>query len=179
MLSLDPGKQAITYQLQSKKFNSANDYANYKLGVEFRFRALDSLEAVYKVEEENMHRFKVLEKQVFADLDEAALYFTLIKPDSRYYESAMNFLDDTDMERGVFKYEVAHRLLEIYATFSKEKKDIERDKYESLVLQNYKEAATYFERIPVHSWYYESAQKYIKFYMENPFEGTMYRLQEY
>lgn len=173
LLNLDPGKQAITYQLKSKKFNPENDYANYKLGVEFRFRALDSLEAVYKVEEKNMYRFNVLEKSVFSDLDEAALYFTLIKPPSRYYESAMNFLDDTDMERGIFKYEVAHRMLEIYATFSEEKKNEERERYEGQILQYYSEAAEYFELIPMHSWYYESAQSYLKFYLDNPFNTEL------
>lgn len=169
LLSMSPRRMAISYQLKARQFNPENDATNYRIGVEFRFRALDSLEAVYEVTERNQDRFVVLERQVFADLDEAALYFNLIKPNSRYYESAVNFLDDTDYERGIFKYETAHRLLEIFNTFSTEKKKLTSKKYEQLVLSSYRQAAEYFELIPTNSWYYEYAQNYLKYYLENPF----------
>jgi hypothetical protein len=171
LLNMNISKKAIAYQLKARKFNPHNDDTNYKLGVEYRFRALDSLEAVYKVTEYNMDRFNQLEKQVFADLDEAALYFNLIKPSSRYYKKAQIFLDDTDFERGVFNYEIPHRLLEIYATFSDEKKKDSRAKYEADILQYYQKAGEYFALIPTHSWYYEKAQDYINIYLNNPFEG--------
>ena len=172
MLELNPSKQAITYQLKARKFNPENEAANYKLGLEYRFRALDSLEAVYNVTEQNTEMFGRLQKQVFLDLDEAALYFNLIKPNSHYYESAQKFLDDTDFERGVFNYEQAHRLLEIYSTFSDNKKDLLKDKYDADSLQLYQEAANYFTLIPTHSWYYKSAQEYLTIYLINPFERT-------
>jgi hypothetical protein len=95
----------------------------------------------------------------------------LIKPGSRYYEKAQIFLDDTDFERGVFNYEIPHRLLEIYATFSDEKKKDSRAKYEADILQYYQKAGEYFALIPTHSWYYEKAQDYINIYLNNPFEG--------
>ena len=171
LLDMNPSKKAISYQLKALEFNPNNDDTNYKLGVEYRFRALDSLEAIYKVTENNMDRFDQLEIQVFADLDEAALYFNLIKPSSPHYERAQVFLDDTDFERGVFNYEIPHRLLEIYATFSDDKKKATRAKYEGDILQYYQKAAEYFALIPTHSWYYDKAQKYINFYLNNPFEG--------
>ena len=169
ILKLNPSEKAIVYQLKARQFNPENDATNYRLAIEYRFRALDSLDAVYKINEKNFFRFKQMEKQVFADLDKAALYFTLIKPTSRYYESAQNFLDDTVFERGVFKYEVAHRLLEIYATFPTQKKEAKEVEFEQMVLQYYHEAATYFSEIATNSWYYESAQGYLKFDLNNPF----------
>ena len=170
LLDMNPSKKAISYQLKARKFNPHNDATNYKLGVEYRFRALDSLEAIYKVTEQDMERFGSLEIQVFADLDEAALYFHLIKPQSHYYERTQIFLDDTDFERGVFNYEISHRLLEIYATFSDDKKNLMKDKYEADILMYYQKASQYFILIPTHSWYYEKAQKYIELYLNNPFE---------
>ena len=171
LLDMNPSKKAITYQLKALEFNPHNDDTNYKLGLEYRFRALDSLEAVYKVTEQNMDRFAQLETQVFEDLDEAALYFNLIKPGSQHYKRAQIFLDDTDFERGVFNYEIPHRLLEIYATFSDDKKKAMRQQYEDDILQYNIKAAEYFTLIPTHSWYYDKAQKYINFYLNNPFEG--------
>lgn len=170
LLNMNQSKKAITYQLKALKFNPHNDATNYKLGVEYRFRALDSLEAVYKVTEKNMYRFDRLKTQVFSDLDEAALYFNLIKPSSQYYKKAQILLDDTDFERGVFNYEIPHRLLEIYATFSEDKKKVMRAKYEGDILQYYQKAGEYFALIPTHSWYYEKAQDYINLYLDNPFE---------
>lgn len=172
LLDMNSTKKAITYQLKARKFNPNNDATNYKLGLEYRFRALDSLEAVYKVSEQDMERFGQLETQVFADLDEAALYFHLIKPQSHYYDRSQIFLDDTDFERGVFNYEISHRLLEIYATFSDDKKKIQRDNFEADILLYYQKASQYFDMIPTHSWYYEKAQKYLELYLDNPFEGN-------
>jgi len=170
LLSMNSTKKAITYQLQAREFNPNNDETNYTLAAEYRFRALDSLEAVYDVTERDTSRFSLLQEQVFADLDEAALYFTLIKPDSRYFESSQVFLDDTDFERGVFMYETAHRILEIYGTFSSSKKEDLGETYEDIVKDYYQKAAGYFELIPTTSWYYEEAQNYLKFYLENPFD---------
>ena len=170
LLTMDATKKAITYQLRAREFNPYNDDTNYSLANEYRFRALDSLEAVYDVTEQESDRFNQLQKQVFADLDEAALYFNLIKPNSRYYESSQVFLDDTDFERGVFMYETAHRLLEIFGTFSKAKKEDMTETYEDLVKSYYQSAAEYFELIPTTSWYYEAAQNYLKFYLDNPFD---------
>ena len=172
LLKMNPSKKAITYQLKARKFNPENEATNYRLGLEYRFRALDSLEAVYKVTERNLEMFGRLQKQVFLDLDEAALYFNLIKPSSDYYETAQKFLDDTDFERGVFSYEQAHRLLEIYSTFSDNKKELLKDKYEADILLLYQEAANYFTLIPTNSWYYKSAQEYLTLYLINPFAGT-------
>ena len=171
LLEMNPSKKAISYQLKARKFNPHNDATNYKLGLEYRFRALDSLEAIYKVTEQDMERFGQLETQVFADLDEASLYFNLIKPQSHYYERSQIFLDDTDFERGVFNYEISHRLLEIYATFSDDKKEVIRNKYEADIIMYYQKASQYFILIPTHSWYYDSAQDYINLYLNNPFEG--------
>lgn len=171
LLDMNPSKKAITYQLKARNFNPHNDATNYKLGVEYRFRALDSLEAVYKVTEDDMERFGQLETQVFADLDEAALYFHLIRPQSHYYDRSQIFIDDTDFERGVFNYEISHRLLEIYASFSDDKKNEMRDKYEADILLFYQKASQYFILIPAQSWYYKSAQEYINQYLNNPFEG--------
>ena len=171
LLDMNPSKKAISYQLKALEFNPNNDETNYKLGVEYRFRALDSLETIYKVTEHDMDRFDQLEIQVFSDLDEAALYFNLIRRSSRHYKRAQIFLDDTDFERGVFNYEIPHRLLEIYATFSENKKKALQSKYEEDILQYYQKAAEYFALIPTNSWYYEKAQKYITLYLNNPFEG--------
>ena len=172
LLKMNPGKKAIAYQLKARKFNPDNEAANYKLGLEYRFRALDSLEAIYDVTEQNMEMFGRLERQVFLDLDEAALYFNLIKPSSYYYESAQKFLDDTDFERGVFNYEKAHRLMEIYSTFSDAKKKLLRDRYEQDIIRLYQKAGDYFTLIPSHSWYYKSAQEYLTLYLNNPFAGN-------
>jgi len=171
LLEMNPSKKAISYQLKALEFNPNNDETNYKLGVEYRFRALDTLEAIYKVTEHDMDRFDQLEIQVFSDLDEAALYFHLIRPTSRHYKRAQIFLDDTDFERGVFNYEISHRLLEIYGTFSEDKKKAMQSKYEQDILRYYQNAAEYFLLIHANSWYYEKAQKYINVYLTNPFEG--------
>ena len=162
--------RTITYQLMARDFNSANDEANYKLGVEYRFRGLDILELIYKVEDIDTVIFQELEGRSFAAFNEAALYFTLIKPGSRYYESSQVFLDDTDFERGVFKYEVAHRMIELNNRFDHSDKKRFRQEVERLVLKNYEEAAIYFKLISRHSWYYEKAQEYLNEYLKNPFE---------
>jgi hypothetical protein len=175
-LKLNSHERTISHQLQVRAFNPGNDDANYKLAVEYRFKGLDFLEKVYDVPADEIQRFDQLEKVVFSNFDEAALYFSLIKPNSSYYESAQVFLDDTDFERGVFKYEVAHRLLEIYNTFSPSEKTTHRSYYENAILDNYRNAAIYFERIPRHSWYYDKAQDYLKKYLKNPFkESTLVR----
>ncbi len=171
-LELNAHERTISYQLQAKAFNPRNDDANYKIGLEYRFKALDYLETVYDVAADDQQMFDRLEEVVFYNLDEAALYFSLIKPSSRYYESTQVFLDDTDFERGVFKYEVAHRMLEIYNSFSARKKLQHRDYYENAILEHYKNAAIYFERIPHHSWYYEKAEEYLQNYLVNPFKET-------
>jgi hypothetical protein len=169
LLDKPQAERSITYQLMAREFNSANDAANYELGVEYRFRGLDILESIYKVEEIDTVKFLELEERSFAAFNEAALYLTLIKPGSRYYESAQVFLDDTDFERGVFKYEVAHRVMELYNRFSQADKQFFRHEVECLVLRYYRQAAIYFELIPRHSWYYEKSQEYLNKYLKNPF----------
>ena len=163
-------ERTITYQLMAREFNPANDAANYALAAEYRFRGLDILETIYNVETMDTAVFNRLEKESFAAFNEAALYFTLIKPGSRYYRTSQVFLDDTDFERGVFKYEVAHRLIELYNRKDAEEKKKLRLSTEEMILHYYAEAAEYFELIPRHSWYYEKAQEYLNEYLRNPFE---------
>ncbi len=161
--------RTITYQLMAREFDPNNDKANYKLGLEYRYKGLDTLEAIYKVEYPDTVIFNQLERSAFASFDEAALYFTLIKPGNYYYESAQVFLDDTDFERGVFKYEVAHRIIELYNQYTPQQKENSREFIEQLILKYYQQAAIYFEGIPGYSWYYEKAQEYLKDYLKNPF----------
>jgi len=170
LTSMNSSRKAISYQLAARNFNPENELTTYRLGVEYRFRALDSLDAVYNIGEDEFERFTQLEKSIFTDLDEAALYFALIKPNSSYYKSAQDLLDDTEYERGVFKYEVGHRLLDIYHDFPKLKKELLRRKYSEMISSYYKDASSYFSLISKNSYHFEGAQTYLTQYLKNPFE---------
>jgi len=170
LISMNSSRKAISYQLAARNFNPENESVTYRLAVEYRFRALDSLDVVYNIGENELERFTQLEKSVFSDLDEAALYFALIKPNSSYYKSAQDLWDDTEYERGVFKYEVGHRLLDIYHDFPQQNKELLRRKYNEMIASYYKEARSYFSSILKNSYHYDSAQKYLNQYLNNPFE---------
>ena len=110
-----------------------------------------------------------IESKVFALLDEAAFHFTGIKPSSKYYVSAQDLLDETVFDKGIFKYEVAHRLLEIFLTFNESEKVQKRLEYEQLVDKYFEEARIYFAMIPKDSWYREAATVYIRDYLDKSF----------
>ena len=107
--------------------------------------------------------------RVFNLFSEAAFHFSGLKPSSPYFESAQNFLDETIYERGVFKYEVAHRLLEIYNAYGESTKANKYVKYEQMVNKYFEEARYYFDQIPHDSWYYENAYSYLNFHLTKQF----------
>lgn len=166
LLNLDASMKKIEYQKRASRFNPKNTGSDYYLGVEYLYRGLDSLELLKQVQDQNIAEIVPhLEIRIFSLLDEAAFHFSGIKPSSRFYESAQNFLDETTYEKGVFKYEVAHRLLELFGTFNEEEKASKYNRYEQLVDQYFAEAKIYFLQIPTDSWYYENATSYINRYL--------------
>jgi len=170
LLGLDASLRKIEYQRRVSLFNPRNTGSNYYLGVEYLYRGLDSLELLKQVEDRDITiKIPHLEIRIFNLLDEAAFHFYGIKPSSRFYESAQNFLDETTYEKGVFKYEVAHRLLELFGTFNEQEKVNNYQRYEQLVNQYFAEAKIYFSQIPTDSWYYEDAMSYVNNFLVKQF----------
>ena len=169
-LALDASTRKIEYQKRASIFNPKNTSADYHIGVEYLYRGLDSLERIHDMSEVEIESgVDELETQVFNLLSEAAFHFTGLKPSSPYFESAQNFLDETIYERGVFKYEVAHRLIEIYNTFDAGTKAAKFDEYQKRVDKYFAEAKSYFAQIPFDSWYYEHAYSYLNYHLTKEF----------
>ena len=170
LLSLDASLRKIEYQKRASLFNPKNSGSDYHLGVEYLYRGLDSLELLNQMRDVDIeNKIPLLEQLIFELFSEAAFHFSGVKPSSPYYESAQNFLDETIYERGVFKYEVAHRLLQLFTEFNEDLKSTEYQRYEGLVNQYFDEARSYFLKIPFDSWYYDHAMSYVNHYLEKDF----------
>ena len=170
LLEMEPSKKTISYQLKALQFNPDNDASNYNLGVEYRFRALDLRDGLAKILAFETAKIEQREQQANEELDKAIAYFNLIRPSSSYYPSTQKLLDGIDYERGVLSYEAAYRLIDIYNGFSEDKKKIMKDNYETDILNYLEKAGDAFALVPRQSLSYKEAQKYIEFYLINPFE---------
>lgn len=169
-MSMNASDRILDYQKRASVFNPKNTGANYHRGVEYLYRGLDSLELLDQVQDADIDTaIPYLEKRVFSMLQEAAFHFSGIRPSSPYYESAQNFLDETIYDRGVFKYEAAIRLIDIYREFDPSKKKTSFKRYESLVNRYFEEAKIYFQQVPFDSWFHDQAKSYINYYLDKKF----------
>jgi hypothetical protein len=170
LLGLDASMRTIEYQKRASLFNPKNSGSDYHMGVEYLYRGLDSLALLNQITDAEIEsKIPLLEQRIFAMFSEAAFHFSGVKPSSPYYESAQTFLDETIYERGVFKYEVAHRLLRLYADFNTDLKKTQYQRYEGLIDQYFVEAKSYFLQVPFDSWYYEDAMSYVNHYLQRKF----------
>ena len=170
LFELDASMFKIEYQKRVSLFNPNNTSADYFIGTEYLYRGLDLLETVHELTTPDIaEKMPALESRIFDLFSEAAFHFSGLKPNSPYFEQGQALLDETIFQKGVCKYEIAHRMIEIYSSYSAQAKRDQFIAFEALVDQYFDQARLYFAQIPIESRYFDDATEYQQEYLSKRF----------
>lgn len=170
LFNLDASMFKIEYQKRVSLFNPNNTSADYFIGTEYLYRGLDLFESIHKLTLQDIaQKMPELESRIFDMFSEAAFHFSGLKPTSPYFENGQVLLDETVFQKGVCKYEIAHRMIELYSSYSRQDKEEQFIAFEALVDQYFHQAGMYFQQIPVESRYYDDAVEYQQEYLNKRF----------
>ena len=146
--------------------NPRNRDARFRLGYAYLSKALDTLETIHTLPEENifvgMHQ---LGERIEELLDEAEKHFGMIDSNHRQYDKSRLLLVECLYQKGVFNYEAGFQMLTLLSEMDEMNNRANFESYKAEVNLYWDLAIRFFERVPPGSLYTEQAQRYIDYYI--------------